>query len=68
METGVIEKIVADRGFGCIRDDFGAQHFFHATSVLDVLFDALRTGDAVTFAFGTGRDGRTKAVDVQPVS
>mgnify|MGYP002281595004 CR=1 FL=1 len=55
--TGKIARIM-DKGFGFITPDSGEKDvFFHARSVLDVTFDELREGDAVTFDVEEGPKG-----------
>ncbi|MES3005764.1 MAG: cold shock domain-containing protein [Patescibacteria group bacterium] len=46
---GVIKKIM-EKGFGFIApEDGGKDIFFHTNSLVDVKFDELREGDAVSF-------------------
>lgn len=48
--TGTIKKIVADKGFGFITAaGLEKDLFFHSNSLVDVTFDDLREGDAVSF-------------------
>ncbi len=61
--TGKIAR-VTDRGFGFITPDEGDKDlFFHANSVVDVEFNDLKDGDAVTFEVEEGPKGPA-AVDV----
>ncbi len=47
--TGTIKKIM-EKGFGFIAPaDGGKDIFFHSNSLVDVQFDELREGDAVSF-------------------
>lgn len=47
--NGTIKKIT-DKGFGFITPEGGEKDvFFHSNSLVDVAFDSLREGDAVTF-------------------
>lgn len=48
---GTIKKLVADKGFGFIRDDeSGTEYFFHRSGVSKgVAFESFREGQAVRF-------------------
>jgi CspA family cold shock protein len=47
--TGTIKK-KTDKGFGFIVQDRGEKElFFHSSSLVDVTFEDLREGDAVSF-------------------
>lgn len=46
--NGKIKKVIADKGFGFIRDETGTDRFFHRDQTL-ANFDALKDGDAVVF-------------------
>ena len=62
--TGTIARIT-DRGFGFITPAEGDKDvFFHAQNLVDVTFDELREGDAVTFEIEEGDKGPA-AVNVQ---
>jgi len=64
--SGVIKRLVMDKGFGFIRDPQGAEHFFHRSGCEGVEFEDLREGDAVTFRPGKGPKG-PRAESVQAV-
>lgn len=50
MSTGTIKKVVADRGFGFITDERGADFFFHRNELDRSLdFDRLGGGERVEF-------------------
>ena len=50
MATGIIKKIVSDRGFGFITGDDGKDYFFHRDSLDRTLdFDRLAGNEKVTF-------------------
>jgi len=49
MPSGVIKRLVRDRGFGFIRDDNGQEWFFHRSAVQDGSFDGLNEGVRVIF-------------------
>ncbi|MES2930204.1 MAG: cold shock domain-containing protein [Patescibacteria group bacterium] len=62
--TGSIKKLT-DKGFGFITAEGLAKDlFFHSNSLVDVRFDELREGDAVTFDTEEGPKGPS-AVNVQ---
>jgi cold shock protein len=50
MATGVVKKVIADRGFGFITADDGKDYFFHRDGLEgSVDFDRLVGGEKVTF-------------------
>lgn len=56
METGIIKKIVADKGFGFIAGD-SKDLFFHRSAVVDAHFEDLQEGQSVEFSRGEGPKG-----------
>lgn len=55
--TGTIARLT-DRGFGFIKPDQGDKDvFFHARSLVDIMYDDLREGEAVTFEVEEGPKG-----------
>lgn len=61
---GVINKKM-EKGFGFIKLETGEKDvFFHSNSLLDVSFDELQEGDAVTFEVEDTDKGKN-AVDVR---
>ena len=55
--NGTVKRIVIDKGFGFIRAADGSDYFFHRSACVDVAFDDLREGQAVTFERGQGPKG-----------
>ena len=50
MATGTIKRIVSDKGFGFISaEGMEKDLFFHTNALIDVKFDELKEGDAVSF-------------------
>ena len=50
MATGIIKKVVADRGFGFIAAEDGKEYFFHRDGLdASLNFDRLNGGEAVEF-------------------
>ena len=50
MATGIIKRIVSDKGFGFISaEGMEKDLFFHTNALIDVKFDELKEGDAVSF-------------------
>ena len=50
MTTGTIKKIVSEKGFGFISaEGMEKDLFFHSNALVDVSFDELKEGDAVSF-------------------
>ena len=53
---GTIKKVL--NGFGFITPEDGEKDiFFHASDLVDVEFDSLNEGDAVTFEMGESEKG-----------
>ncbi|MBU1126507.1 MAG: cold shock domain-containing protein [Patescibacteria group bacterium] len=58
-------KRLTDKGFGFIAQEGSDKDlFFHSTSLVDVTFDELREGDAVTFETEDSEKG-PRAINVQ---
>ena len=50
MAIGTIKRIVSDKGFGFISaEGMEKDLFFHTNALIDVKFDELKEGDAVSF-------------------
>jgi CspA family cold shock protein len=65
--SGTIARLVADRGFGFIRDERGQELFFHATSVEGASFEELHEGQSVEFEREPDTRGRgDRAAHVRP--
>lgn len=55
--TGTIARLT-DRGFGFIKPEQGDKDvFFHARSLVEIMYDDLREGEAVTFDLEEGPKG-----------
>lgn len=66
MKGSIVRK--RDEGYGFIKPDEGDKDvFFHASSLVDVEFDDLNEGDAVTFEVEEGPKGPA-AANVQKVA
>ncbi|MBU1626210.1 cold shock domain-containing protein [bacterium] len=62
--TGTIKRLT-DKGFGFIaQEDDEKDLFFHSTSLVDVTFEELNEGDAVTFEIEESEKG-PRAINVQ---
>lgn len=57
MPSGVIKKLVSDRGFGFIRGE-NQEIFFHASAVEGVGFEDLQEGQTVDFEVDSSEDPR----------
>jgi CspA family cold shock protein len=55
--TGTIRSLRVEKGFGFIKDQAGAEYFFHRTAVVGEELDNLREGDSVEFDVGQGPKG-----------
>lgn len=64
MPSGVIRRLVRDRGFGFIKSEDGQDLFFHRSELRGVTFDLLKEGESVEFEKGEGPKG-PKAVNVK---
>jgi len=68
--NGTIKKLVAERGFGFIREEGGStEYFFHRSGVPRSIggYDVLSEGQAVTFDIEDSMKG-PRATNVQPRS
>jgi cold shock CspA family protein len=54
---GRVARLHAQQGFGFIETPAGRELYFHANSVIDGTFDALRVGDEVRFSEEAGERG-----------
>lgn len=58
MATGVVKKVVSDRGFGFIAAEDGKEYFFHRDGLeSSVNFDRLGGGEKVTFDIEASQKG-----------
>ena len=64
MPTGVIARLLIDKGFGFIRDEGGTEHFFHRSAVRNAVFELLREGQQVEFTVEDSQKG-PRAGDVR---
>jgi CspA family cold shock protein len=64
MATGIVKKLVKDRGFGFIRSDDGKEYFFHTSGMTKGRFDDLLENDRVSFNPTEGPKG-PRAEDVK---
>jgi cold shock protein len=62
--TGVVTRLVSDKGFGFIRDGRGLEYFFHRSSCED--WADLTQGTAVSFVRAESQKGpRAEQVELQ---
>lgn len=64
MTTGIISRLVKDRGFGFIRSSGGHELFFHRSQVRGVAFELLTQGQGTVFNVALGTKG-LQAIDVK---
>ena len=57
MATGMIKKLVRERGFGFIQGQDGLELFFHRSALQGEGFDTLAEGQAVEFDVERGDKG-----------
>ena len=55
--SGTVKRLVSDKGFGFVAASDGNEYFFHQSACMDIQFDQLREGQAVTFMTGQGPKG-----------
>lgn len=55
--SGIIKRLVSDKGFGFVQSSDGTEYFFHQSACADTRFDDLREGQGVTFDKGQGPKG-----------
>jgi CspA family cold shock protein len=55
--NGTIKRLVSDKGFGFVLAEDGMEYFFHQSACVDVRFDDLREGQALTFDKEQGPKG-----------
>lgn len=69
LVQGVIQRLMADRGYGFVRSQDSGDVFFTAQALQGVQFATLRTGQSVKFRIVPDPrvPGRMQAVDVQAV-
>ena len=67
MHSGVIKKLVRDRGFGFISDTDGREVFFHQSSLVGIEFNALSGDEKVQFEIENTPKG-PRAVNVTKVA
>lgn len=63
--TGVVKRLVIEKGFGFIRTPDGVERFFHRSAVVDDQFDDLREGQSVSFEEESSQKG-PRASHVNP--
>ncbi len=68
MATGIIKRLVAERGFGFVAEEGReGELFFHASTVRRVAFEGLRVGQRVEFDSEPDPGGRgRRAINVRP--
>lgn len=69
MKTGVIKKLVTDKGFGFLTPDGDNKDlFFHATTVRGVRFEELLVGHKVEYEIEfDSRRNQNRAINVRLV-
>jgi CspA family cold shock protein len=65
VSTGIIKRVVNDKGFGFIKGDDGREYFFHRSGT-SAMFESLREGQDVTFEEEPSAKG-PRATDVRTV-
>ena len=66
MPRGTVKWFNADKGFGFIQPEGGAQDVFvHISPVERAGMQTLKDGAAVSYELETGRNGKTSAIDLR---
>ena len=65
MPIGEVVEFDDPKGYGTVRADDGAEHFFHCTAVADGS-RTIDVGARVVFEVVPGRLGRWEAADLRP--
>jgi CspA family cold shock protein len=55
--SGIVKRLVSDKGFGFIQAQDGGEYFFHQSACNGVRFAELREGQSVSFEKGQGPKG-----------
>ena len=63
MPSGTIARLLIDKGFGFIRDEGGIEHFFHRSSVLELLREGQRVEFTVEESAKGPRAGEVKLLE-----
>lgn len=64
---GTVKWFNGTKGYGFITDSDGKDHFFHHSSIQMDGFRVLNEDDIVEFEIGQCTNGKTQAVNVQPI-
>ncbi|WP_042250689.1 cold-shock protein [Paracoccus sp. PAMC 22219] len=68
MPRGTVKWFNADKGFGFIQPEGGAQDVFvHISAVERAGLQTLKDGAAVSYELETGRNGKASAIDLRLV-
>lgn len=62
---GTVARFDEHRGWGAVRDDAGAEHFFHCTAIADGS-RRIEEGAPVRYRLVPGRLGRWEATAIEP--
>ena len=66
MPRGTVKWFNADKGYGFIQPEGGAQDVFvHISAVERAGLQTLKDGAAVSYELETGRNGKTSAIDLR---
>jgi cold shock CspA family protein len=67
MITGTVAEFDEHRGWGTVRSEAGAEHFFHCVAIADGT-RVIEVGRAVRYRLVPGRLGRWEAAEITPVA
>ena len=55
--NGIVKALNADKGYGFIKGENGAEYFFHRSALQNISFEELEKGREVTFEDAEGTKG-----------
>jgi CspA family cold shock protein len=57
MTTGVVRRLVEERGYGFVSSNAGKDIFFHYSQLQGIKFQSLKEGQSVVYKVGLGEKG-----------
>jgi cold shock CspA family protein len=66
--TGIVKRIVLDKGYGFIRAEDNKEYFFHYSALIGVTLNDLTEGfTKVEFRPNVGKNGKPRAENVEVI-
>ncbi len=57
MTTGVVRRLVGERGYGFVSSNAGKDIFFHYSELEGIKFNSLKEGQSLIYKVGLGDKG-----------